>query len=311
MKEPGLLAIIGGGPAGYTAALYAARADVIPHVFLGPQPGGQLMLTTEVENYPGYPDGVMGPQMMEDFKRQAERFGAIMRHETIVKVDFGESPFTLYTDTGKAEKYHAVIIATGASARWLGLPEEERLRGRGVSSCATCDGFFFKGKVVGVVGGGDTACEEALYLSKLCKKVFMFLRRDVFRASAIMQKRVKEKPNIEIIYNVVVNSIYGEEQVEGVQLKSTVDGSLQDIKLDGLFVAIGHKPNSEIFKEWLEMDEEGYIIVKPWSTHTNIEGVFACGDVIDRRYRQAVTAAGTGCMAALDARDYLSEKGLI
>jgi len=307
----GKLAIIGGGPAGYTAAIYAGRADLSPVVFLGPEPGGQLMLTTEVENFPGYPNGVLGPDMMEDFKKQAVKYGAILRYETIVKVDFSDSPFTLWTDTGKEERYHAVIVATGASAKWLGLPDEQRLRGKGVSACAVCDGFFFKGGVVGVVGGGDTACEEALYLSKICKKVYMFLRRDVFRASPIMQKRVKETKNIEIMYNVVVDKIMGEEKVEGVLLRNTNNGTTKEISLDGLFIAIGHTPNSQIFKGWLDMDELGYIKTAPWRTHTNIPGVFACGDVIDRRYRQAVTAAGTGCMAALDAQEYLSEKGVI
>ncbi|MCS6794872.1 MAG: thioredoxin-disulfide reductase [Raineya sp.] len=309
VKERVKVLIIGSGPAGYTAAIYAARAGLNPVLYTGSQPGGQLTITSEVENYPGYPDGVMGPQMMMDFQRQAERFGTQVRNGLITKVDFqaGDIHKAVVDDSYIIEA-EAVIIATGASAKWLGLEAEQRLNGKGVSACAVCDGFFFRGKEVAVVGGGDTACEEASYLSKLCKKVYMIVRRDEMRASKIMQQRVKSAPNIEILWNSVTEDILGNEQVEGVRIRNTKTGELKDIAVQGFFVAIGHKPNTDIFKGILEMDENGYLITEKGSTRTNIAGVFACGDAQDHVYRQAVTAAGTGCMAALDAERYLAQK---
>ncbi len=309
VKERVKVLIIGSGPAGYTAAIYAARAGLNPVLYTGSQPGGQLTITSDVENYPGYPDGIMGPQMMMDFQRQAERFGTQVRNGMITKAEFeaGEMHKVVVDDSFMIEA-EAVIVATGASAKWLGLEAEQRLNGKGVSACAVCDGFFFRGKDVAVVGAGDTACEEASYLSKLCNKVYMIVRRDEMRASKIMQKRVMSAPNIEIIWNSVTEEILGSEQVEGIRIKNTQTGELRDIPVQGFFVAIGHKPNTDIFKGILDMDENGYLITEKGSTRTNVAGVFACGDAQDHIYRQAVTAAGTGCMAALDAERYLAQK---
>ena len=298
--------IIGSGPAGFTAAIYAARADMKPVMYEGLQPGGQLTITTEVENYPGYPEGIKGPEMMDNFKQQAVRLGADVRYGMVTKVDFSARPFTCIVDDKKTIKAQAVIIATGASAKWLGIPSEQRLNGSGVSACAVCDGFFYRNQDVAIVGAGDTACEEASYLAKLCNKVHMIVRRDTFRASKAMQHRVETTPNIEIHFNSVTDEILGESVVEGVRLKNVADGSTKEIPVTGFFVAIGHTPNTEIFKDYLDMDEQGYLITKPGSSYTNIEGVFACGDAQDKIYRQAVTAAGSGCMAALDAERWLA-----
>lgn len=305
--------IIGSGPAGYTAAIYAARADLKPVMYQGLQPGGQLTITTEVENYPGYPDGIKGPEMMEDFKKQAERFGTDVRFGMATAVDFSGgngTPHLVTIDGKKKISADAVIIATGASAKWLGIEDEQRLNGMGVSACAICDGFFYKGQDVVIVGGGDTAAEEASYLSKICTKVYMVVRRDELRASKAMQKRVLNAENIEILWNHEVQSILGEHGVEAVRLVNNKTGETREVKATGFFVAIGHKPNTDIFKGILDMDATGYLKVTPGSTFTNVEGVFAAGDVADRVYRQAVTAAGTGCMAAMDAERYLSDKGL-
>src|ERR1700722_3667454 len=298
--------IIGSGPAGYSAAIYAARANLKPLLYQGIQPGGQLTITTEVENYPGYPDGIQGPAMMVDFERQATRMGADIRFGLATKVDFSKQPFKVWIDDEKLIEADTVIIATGASAKWLGLVSEEKLNGYGVSACAVCDGFFFKGKEVAIVGAGDTAAEEALYLSKLCTNVHMLIRRDQMRASQIMQKRIREASNIKIYWNTEVEEILGDNKVHGVRIKNTKDGNSETIPVSGFFVAIGHEPNSAIFREWLTMDETGYIKTVPGTSKTNIEGVFAAGDVQDRIYRQAVTAAGSGCMAALDAERWLS-----
>lgn len=298
--------IIGSGPAGYTAAIYAARADMKPVMYEGLQPGGQLTITTEVENYPGYPNGIKGPEMMDNFKAQAVRLGADVRYGMVTKVDFSSRPFTCIVDETKTIKAHAVIIATGASAKWLGLPSEQRLNGSGVSACAVCDGFFYRNMDVAIVGAGDTACEEASYLAKLCTKVHMIVRKDTFRASKAMQHRVQNTPNIEIHYNSVTDEVLGDNVVNAVRIKNTIDGSTKEIPVSGFFVAIGHTPNTEIFKGYLDMDEQGYLITKPGTTYTNIEGVFACGDAQDKIYRQAVTAAGSGCMAALDAERWLA-----
>lgn len=298
--------IIGSGPAGYTAAIYAARANLKPVLYQGIQPGGQLTITTEVENYPGYPDGVQGPDMMIDFEKQAARMGADLRYGMATEVDFSTSPLKVNIDNEKWISADAMILATGASAKWLGLPSEERLNGHGVSACAVCDGFFFKGKEVCIVGAGDTAAEEALYLSKICSKVHMFVRRDEMRASKIMQQRVLGSQNIKVYWNTEVEEILGEDKTEAVRIVNNKSGEKTNIPVSAYFVAIGHQPNSEIFKGWLEMDEGGYVITQPGSTKTNIEGVFACGDLQDKIYRQAVTAAGTGCMAALDAERYIS-----
>ena len=300
--------IIGSGPAGYTAAVYAARANLRPVLYQGIQPGGQLTITTEVENYPGYPDGVQGPEMMVHFEKQAARMGADIRYGMATKVDFSKQPYKVWIDEDKEIEADAVIIATGASAKWLGLPSEERLNGFGVSACAVCDGFFFRGKEVAIVGAGDTAAEEALYLSKLCTTVHMIVRKDKMRASKVMQDRVVATPNIRIYWNSKTDEVLGEKKVEGVRIKNTVTGEKQEVPVGGFFVAIGHQPNSGIFKEWLDMDETGYLKTVPGTTKTNLEGVFAAGDVQDRIYRQAVTAAGSGCMAALDAERYLSMK---
>ena len=302
--------IIGSGPAGYTAAIYAARANLKPLLYTGLQPGGQLTITTEVENYPGYPNGIQGPEMMEDFRKQAERMGTVVRFGIIMEVDFSKQPYKAVADDGKIISADTVIISTGASAKWIGLESEKKLNGFGVSACAVCDGFFFKGKEVAIVGAGDTACEEALYLAKLSPKVHMLIRKDKMRASKVMQERVLNHPNIKVYWNTDTLEILGEKTVDAVKTKDNKTGKEDIIKVDGFFVAIGHTPNSEIFKGQIDMDEAGYIKTKTGSTKTNVEGVFACGDVQDKTYRQAVTAAGTGCMAALDAERYLTEKGL-
>ena len=287
--------IIGSGPAGYTAAIYAARAGMSPVLYTGGQPGGQLTITTDVENYPGYPEGIMGPEMMEDFRKQAERFGTQVRYGLVTKVDFSARPYRVIVDDQKTILADTVLISTGASAKWLGLESESRLNGRGVSACAVCDGFFFRGQEVAIVGAGDTACEEASYLANICSKVYMIIRRDEMRASQIMQNRVKNNPKIEILWNTETQEILGEDEVKGMR-----------ISISGFFVAIGHQPNTEIFKEFITMDAAGYIKTIPGTTKTNVDGVFACGDAQDNVYRQAVTAAGTGCMAALDAERFLA-----
>jgi len=303
--------IIGSGPAGYTAAIYAARANLKPLLFQGPQPGGQLTITSDVENFPGYPDGVMGPKMMEDLQKQAERFGTELKFEMIEKVDFSKRPFTLKGEFGE---FHArtVIIATGASARLLGLPSEMELMGHGVSACATCDGAFFKQKKVLVVGGGATAMEEANFLTRFASTVTIVHRREEFRSSKIMHDRAKANPKIEWLLNkevVEVLSESGKKKVRSVRVKDTKNGEVSEIACDGIFIAIGHEPNSKVFKGQLAMDETGYIQVKPGTSYTNVPGVFACGDVMDKTYRQAVTAAGTGCMAAIDAERWLEANG--
>lgn len=300
--------IIGSGPAGYTAAVYAARANLNPVLYQGGQPGGQLTITTDVENYPGYPEGVMGPQMMMDFEKQAKRFGTDIRIGMATSVDFSTYPLKVVIDETHEIEANAVIIATGASAKWLGLPSEEKLNGKGVSACAVCDGFFFRGTDVAIVGGGDTAAEEASYLSKLCNKVYMLVRRDELRASAIMQHRVKNTKNIEILWNTETEEILGEDEVEGVRVVNNQTGEKREIPVKGFFVAIGHQPNTDIFRGYLDMDENGYIQTVPGTSRTNVEGVFASGDAQDHVYRQAVTAAGTGCMAALDAERFLAAK---
>lgn len=302
--------IIGSGPAGYTAAIYAARANMKPVLYQGIQPGGQLTITTEVENYPGYPEGIQGPEMMVHFEKQAARMGADIRYGLATKVDFSQQPYKVEIDEEKWIEADAVIISTGASAKWLGLESEQRLNGFGVSACAVCDGFFFKGKDVAIVGAGDTAAEEALYLSKLCTTVHMFVRRDQMRASKVMQDRVLNAPNIKVYWNTDTDEILGDKKVEGVRIKNNKTQESQEIPINGFFVAIGHQPNSDIFKGWIDMDETGYIKTVPGTTKTNLEGVFAAGDVQDKNYRQAVTAAGSGCMAALDAERYLTAKGL-
>lgn len=302
--------IIGSGPAGYTAAIYAARANMKPVLYQGIQPGGQLTITTEVENYPGYPDGIQGPEMMVHFEKQAARMGADIRYGLATKVDFSQQPYKVWIDEEKLIEADAVIISTGASAKWLGIPSEERLNGFGVSACAVCDGFFFRGKEVAIVGAGDTAAEEAMYLSKLCTTVHMFIRKDKMRASKVMQDRVLNTPNIKVYWNTDTDEILGEKKVEAVRVKNNQTQETQEIPISGFFVAIGHQPNSDIFKDYIKMDETGYILTEPGTTKTNIEGVFAAGDVQDKNYRQAVTAAGSGCMAALDAERYLSAKGI-
>ncbi len=311
MSEIKNCVIIGSGPAGYTAAIYAARAGMTPVLYTGPEPGGQLMITTDVENYPGYPDGIMGPAMMDEFKKQAERFGTVVNYEMISKVDFTGPVHKIWTESEEEVQAHTVVISTGASAKWLGLESEERLMNKGVSACAVCDGFFFKGLEVILVGGGDTAAEEATYLAKLCPKVHMLVRRDEMRASKIMQQRVHDAENIEVHWNTETVEVLGDDEVTGAKVKNRVTGEVSEIKASGFFVAIGHKPNTGIFKPWLDMDETGYLIVEPGTSKTKIEGVFASGDAADKVYRQAVTAAGTGCMAALDAERYLVEKGVI
>src|SRR5215213_3441992 len=302
--------IIGSGPAGYTAAVYAARANMKPVLYQGIQPGGQLTITTDVENYPGFPEGVQGPELMIHFEKQAQRMGADLRYGLATKVDFSSQPYKVWIDEEKLIEAQAVIIATGASAKWLGIESEQRLNGYGVSACAVCDGFFFRGKEVAIVGAGDTAAEEALYLSKLCSTVHMFIRRDEMRASKVMQDRVRNTPNIKMYWNTETDEILGEKTVEAVRIKNLKTEEKLEIPIRGFFVAIGHTPNSEIFKGVIDMDDAGYIKTIPGTSKTNIEGVFASGDVQDKIYRQAVTAAGSGCMAALDAERYLSEKGL-
>ena len=293
--------IIGSGPAGYTAAIYAARAGLKPLMFSGMKIGGQLMDTSEVENFPGYKDGVMGPIMMDDLRNQALRFGTEILYNQIERVDFTNKPYKVYDDENKEWLSETIIISTGAEAKLLGIDSEKEFWGRGVSACATCDGFFFKNKNVVVIGGGDTACEEALYLSNICNNVFIFVRGDKMKASTIMQDRVNNKDNIGIMYNTTISKIIGDKVVTSVQTNKL------QLECDAIFIAIGHKPSTELFKDNLVLDPEGYIVTKPNSTHTSIEGIFACGDVQDRIYRQAVTAAGTGCMAALDCEKYLNK----
>lgn len=301
--------IIGSGPAGYTAAIYASRANLYPVLYQGIQPGGQLTITTEVENYPGYPDGVQGPEMMVHFEKQAKRMGADIRYGLATKVDFSSHPFKVWIDEEKEIHADSIVIATGASAKWLGLESEQRLNGYGVSACAVCDGFFFRGKEVAIVGAGDTAAEEAHYLSKMATTVHMFIRRDKMRASKVMQDRVLNTPNIKMYWNTDTDEILGDKKVEAVRILNNKTGEKQDIPISGFFVAIGHEPNASIFKGYLDMDEAGYIKTIPGSSKTNIEGVFACGDVQDKHYRQAITAAGSGCMAAIDAERFLAAKG--
>jgi thioredoxin reductase (NADPH) len=303
--------VIGSGPAGYTAAIYAARANLSPVMYEGLQPGGQLTTTTEVENYPGYPEGVTGPVMMEDFKKQAERFGTDVRWGLATKVDFTGSVHKVWIDDSKLIEAETVIIATGATAKYLGLEDETKYAGGGVSACATCDGFFYRGKDVAVVGGGDTAAEEAMYLAGLCRKVYLIVRRDVLRASKVMADRVMKTPNIEVLWKHQTKNLFGDGVVEGATLvKNQGEPGEEEvkIKIDGFFLAIGHTPNSEIFAEYLDLDKVGYIRTTPGTTKTKVPGIFACGDVQDSIYRQAVTAAGTGCMAAIDAERYLSER---
>ncbi|NBC07550.1 MAG: thioredoxin-disulfide reductase [Bacteroidetes bacterium] len=303
--------IVGSGPAGYSAAVYAARANLEPVLYTGEEPGGQLMITTDVENYPGYPEGIMGPQMMDDFRKQAERFGTDVRMEMITKVELNGGLHKAWSESGQEIHAKTLIISTGASAKWLGLESEKRLMNKGVSACAVCDGFFFRGQEVAIVGGGDTAAEESLYLSKLCPKVHMLVRRDELRASKIMQERVMNTENIQIHWNTEAQEILGEEEVEGVRVINNQTQEETTLPVSGFFVAIGHKPNTDIFRDFIDMDSTGYIHTDGKSTKTNVEGVFASGDAQDNVYRQAVTAAGTGCMAALDAERYLTEKGVI
>ncbi|MCC7506816.1 MAG: thioredoxin-disulfide reductase [Saprospiraceae bacterium] len=302
--------IIGSGPAGYAAAIYAARAGLSPVLYTGPQPGGQLMITNDVENYPGYPQGRMGPEMMDDFKAQAERFETDIRNEMIVKVDFTGPVHKAWSESGHEIHAPAVIIATGASAKWLGIPGEKEFENRGVSACAVCDGFFFRKQKVAIVGGGDTAAEESTYLAKICSEVHLLVRRDEMRASKIMQERVLNTPNLIVHWNTEASEVLGDDAgVTGVRIinNQTKESSVLDVT--GFFVAIGHHPNTDVFKDWIKLDETGYIQAVPGRTFTNIPGVFACGDAQDKIYRQAVTAAGTGCMAALDAERYLVEQG--
>ena len=301
--------IVGSGPAGYTAAIYASRAGLNPLMIQGIEPGGQLMLTTEVENYPGYPKGVQGPEMMEDFRQQAERMGTEMLFGYVTRVDFTGPVHKVFLDSGEEYQAHAIIIATGASAKWLGLPSEKRLNGSGVSACAVCDGFFYRGQELAIIGAGDTAAEEALYLSKLSPKVHMLVRSDKMRASQIMQDRVHQTPNIQVYFNTETKEILGDKAVDGVRVYDKLKGEEFVIPIKGFFVAIGHQPNSIPFKDWIDTDEQGYIKTIPGTSKTNREGVFAAGDVQDKVYRQAVTAAGSGCMAALDTERYLSAKG--
>ena len=305
--------ILGSGPAGYTAAIYAGRAGLNPVVYEGLQPGGQLTTTTEIENFPGYPEGVDANEMMEQFRQQAERFGAEVRGAVCVKADLSQKPYVLTFDDGSEVAAHTVIIATGASAKYLGLADEEKYRGEGVSACATCDGFFYRKKIVAVVGGGDTACEEASYLASLASKVYLIVRRDVLRASEVMQKRVLENPKIEVLWNTQTKGLFGENGVEGAHLvryKGTENEEDFDVAIDGFFLAIGHKPNSDLFRGQLELDEVGYIRTKGQTPCTNIEGVYAAGDVADSLYRQAIVAAGSGAKAAIEANKYLEENGL-
>lgn len=303
--------IIGSGPAGYTAAIYASRANLQPILFEGMQPGGQLTTTTEIENFPGYPEGISGMEMMSQLRAQAERFGTKIYSNEITEVNFTGRPFLCKADNGINILADTIIIATGASARYLGLDDEEKYRGLGVSACATCDGFFYRNRTVAVVGGGDTACEEAIYLSTLAKQVYMIVRKDFLRASKVMQKRVTDTPNIEILYNTNTTGLYGEEALEGahlVRFKDTPNEEHFDLPLDGFFLAIGHTPNTTVFQPSIEVDAQGYIKTKGVTTATNVPGVFAAGDVADPRYRQAITAAGMGCKAAIDAEHFLLEE---
>ena len=312
MAEHHKCVIIGSGPAGYTAAVYAARADLKPIVYTGQEPGGQLMITNDVENYPGYPDGIRGPEMMAEFQKQAERFGTEVRYDMIEKVDFSGPVHKIWTALGVEVHADSIIISTGASAKWLGLESEQKYMNQGVSACAVCDGFFFKGQKVIVVGGGDTAAEEATYLAKLCPEVHMLVRRDEMRASKIMAERVINTANITVHWNTETVEILGNDAgVSGAKVKNNKTGEESMIDATGFFVAIGHKPNTGIFKDWLEMDETGYLLPIPGTAKTKIPGVFVSGDAADKVYRQAVTAAGTGCMAALDAERYLTEEGII
>jgi thioredoxin reductase (NADPH) len=307
MAQHERLVIIGSGPAGYTAALYAARANLNPLLFEGMQPGGQLTITSEVENFPGFPEGILGPELMEKMKKQAERFGTRFEGSEITRVDLSRRPFQLWSDD-RLFTADALIVATGASAKWLNLPSEKKYQGRGVSACATCDGFFFRGVEVAVVGGGDTAMEEANFLTKYATKVYVLHRRDELRASKIMQDRARKNPKIEIVLSAVIDEIVGDEKaVTGIRLKSTKDGSVRELPVKGVFMGIGHEPNTRIFKGQLEMNEVGYLTVKHPSTATSVNGVFAAGDVSDPSYRQAISAAGTGCMAAIDAERFLGE----
>jgi len=302
--------IVGTGPAGWTAALYAARADLEPVIYMGPQPGGQLTTTTDVENYPGFPEGIMGPEMMERFQEQSERFGTDARYGTVTDVDFSERPFRLLVDEETPIHAQTVIVSTGASARYLGLENEQRLIGKGVTACATCDGAFYRGETVAVVGGGDSAMEESTFLTKFAEKVYVLHRRDELRASKIMQERAFENEKIEFVWNTEVIDVLGENQVEGIEVINNETGETRVMdEVTGLFLAIGHTPNTEPFEGWLDMDDSSYIVTQPDSTYTNIPGVFAAGDAQDHEYRQAVTAAGTGCMAAIDAERWLAEHG--
>lgn len=301
--------IIGSGPAGYTAGLYAARADLAPYMASGMQPGGQLTTTTDVENFPGYPEGVMGPQLMDDMRAQAERFGLIIADKVVEKVDFSQRPFRIWEDDGELHTADAVIISTGATAKYLGIPGEQELLGRGVSACATCDGFFFRDQEIAVIGGGDTAMEEASFLTKFASKVYVIHRRDEFRASKIMQERVMKNPKVEILWDTVVDEVVGDDSgVTGARIRNVKSGEARVLPITGYFVAIGHQPNTQIFKGQLDMDDVGYLQVKSPTSYTNIEGVFAAGDVCDNQYRQAITAAGMGCTAAIDAERWLEDQ---
>ena len=307
MKEISVdVLIIGSGPAGYTAAIYTSRAGLKTLLYKGDQPGGQLTITSDVENYPGYPSGIMGPEMMVDFEKQAGRFGSDIRSGMISSVDFSSDTLVAFSDNDEKIIAKSIIISTGASAKWLNLESEQRLNGKGVSACAVCDGFFFRGQDVAVVGGGDTAAEEALYLSKLTSKVHLIVRRDEMRASVIMQNRIKENNKIQIHWNSEIKEIKGDESVDGIEIINNISNESKSIKLSGVFIAIGHQPNTEIFKKYLKLDDSGYIVTKPGSTLTNIPGIFATGDAQDKIYRQAVTAAGSGCMGALDAERFIS-----
>jgi len=310
MAQHEKLVIVGSGPAGYTAALYASRANLAPLLFEGMQPGGQLTITTEVENYPGFPEGMMGPELMERFKAQAERFGTKLSATEVTRVDLSRRPFRLWSDDAEYTA-DAVIVATGASAKWLGIPSEKAYMGKGVSACATCDGFFFRNVEVAVVGGGDTAVEEATFLTKYATKVYLVHRRDELRASKVMQERARKNTKIEFVWNATVDEVLGDgKSVTGLRLRSTKDGARRDLKVQGFFLAIGHEPNTKVFRGQLEMNDVGYLLVRSPSTRTSVDGVFAAGDVADPSYRQAVTAAGAGCAAAIDAERWLGEQGI-